>query len=65
VSLDFVEALDAATTTKDSNPYLLFICQVNGFSLLFYYCIMVKLYLLLHTTSDVKLSVVKSCNIAK
>lgn len=43
MSLDFVQALDAATTTSDSKLCLLFICQVNGFSLLFYYLIIINL----------------------
>lgn len=43
MSLDFVQALDAATTTNDSKLCLLFICHINGFSFLFYYLIIVSL----------------------
>lgn len=46
IYFNFIQALDAAATTNDSKLCLLFMYQVNGFSLLFYFLIVFNLTML-------------------
>lgn len=43
IYFNFIWALDTAATTNDSKLCLLFMYQVNGFSLLFYFLIIFNL----------------------